>query len=204
MHYVLSVVSKNSSTYTRSSRFFLLCYLLGFHFSFAFHIKVYELFWVNSRKRCDFFLFCLFIYLDVVGLCYCSQAFSVFCNMWTAHCGAFSCCRSPVLGCPGFSSCDTWNLEHGLSGSWHVVSSQITAWTRVPCIGRWILNPRTTREVPPTLFFFFACLCLIVPSPFVEGDYLRSIILPSLLCQRSTDYAASVFLILIHQWNFLN
>ena len=112
-----------------------------------------------------------------------------------------------LIGCPGFSS-DTWNLEHGLSStwrvglvaSWHVGSSQTRAWTHVPCIGKWILNPWTAREVPPLLFF-----CMWTSSCSITicwRDYLRSIILPSLLCQRSTDYAASVFLILIYEWSF--
>ena len=34
-----------------------------------------------------------------------------------------------------------------LVAPWHVESSQIKYWTRVPCIGRWILNHWTMREV---------------------------------------------------------
>ena len=48
-----------------------------------------------------------------------------------------------------------WALVHrlqqlwlvGLIALWHVGSSQIRDQTRVPCIGRWILNHWTTREV---------------------------------------------------------
>ena len=36
----------------------------------------------------------------------------------------------------------------GLVAPWHVGSSQTRARTRVPCIGRWILNHYATREVP--------------------------------------------------------
>ena len=40
----------------------------------------------------------------------------------------------------------------GLVAPWHVGSSQTRARTRVPCIGRRILNHCTTREVPRTSF----------------------------------------------------
>ena len=61
----------------------------------------------------------------------------------------------------GFSSCGTWAQQFWLSGSrvqapqlWrtglaaprHVGSSRTGARTRVPCIGRWILNHYATRE----------------------------------------------------------
>ena len=36
----------------------------------------------------------------------------------------------------------------GLVAPWHVGSSWTRAGTRVPCIGRWILNHCATREVP--------------------------------------------------------
>ena len=55
----------------------------------------------------------------------------------------------------GFSSCDLQALERRLSScatgaqfSVHVVSSRARAQTRVPCIGRQILNHCATREVP--------------------------------------------------------
>ena len=35
----------------------------------------------------------------------------------------------------------------GLAALWHVGSSQIRDQTHIPCIGRWVLDPRTTREV---------------------------------------------------------
>ena len=41
----------------------------------------------------------------------------------------------------------------GLVAPWHVGSSRSRAGTRVPCLGRRILNHCATREVP--LFFFF-------------------------------------------------
>ena len=40
----------------------------------------------------------------------------------------------------------------GLVAPQHVESSRIRDWTRVPCIGRWILNHCATREVPLYIF----------------------------------------------------
>ena len=58
------------------------------------------------------------------------------------------------LQAQGLSSCSSWALEHwlsmwcmGLVAQKHVASSWTRDWTRVPCIGRWILNHCTTREV---------------------------------------------------------
>ena len=36
----------------------------------------------------------------------------------------------------------------GLVALWHVDSSQTREQNHVPCVGRWILNHWTTREVP--------------------------------------------------------
>ena len=36
----------------------------------------------------------------------------------------------------------------GIAAPWHVESSQTRDQTQVPCVGRWILNHWTTREVP--------------------------------------------------------
>ena len=76
----------------------------------------------------------------------------------------------------GFSSCGTWAQELWLAGSraqaqelWctglaapqHVGSSRTRARTRVPCIGRRILNNGTTREA---LKFFCQLGCYIILS----------------------------------------
>ena len=73
----------------------------------------------------------------------------------------------------GFSSCGTQAQQLWFTGSrvetqqlWHVGlvapqhmgSSRTRTRTRVPCIGRRILNHCTSREVPLLLFFFFVCL----------------------------------------------
>ena len=75
--------------------------------------------------------------------------------------------RSTGSKCTGFSSCGTWAQQLWLAGSraqvqelWHtglvaprhVGSSRTRARTRVPCIGRWILNHCATREVPTEVF----------------------------------------------------
>ena len=53
--------------------------------------------------------------------------------------------------CVGFSSCGTWAQKlwrTGLVAPRHMGSSRTRARTRVPCIGRRILNHCATREVP--------------------------------------------------------
>ena len=47
---------------------------------------------------------------------------------------------------------------------WHVGSSQTRARTRVPCIGRQILNHCATREAPPRLFFNWLVGCFLMLS----------------------------------------
>ena len=84
------------------------------------------------------------------------------CGARASHCGGFSCCGARALGAQasvvvarGLSSCGSWALEcrlsslwcTGLVAPWHVGSSRTRARTRVPCIGRQILNHCTTREV---------------------------------------------------------
>ena len=45
-------------------------------------------------------------------------------------------------------------MHTGLVALQHVGSSWTRARTRVPCIGRWILNHSATREVPVRWFFY--------------------------------------------------
>ena len=96
------------------------------------------------------------------------------CGARTSHCGGFSCCGARALGtrasvvvAHGLGSCGSQAQQLWLTGSrvqaqqsWrmgpvaprHVVSSRTRARTRVPCIGRQILNHCATREA---LYFFF-------------------------------------------------
>ena len=50
----------------------------------------------------------------------------------------------------------------GLVAPRHVGSSRTRAWTCVPCIGRWILNHCSTREVPLYLFDILIIMYLVV------------------------------------------
>ena len=66
-----------------------------------------------------------------------------------------------------FSSCGTqaqqlWRM--GLVAPRHVGSSQTKARTRVPCLGRWILNHCATREAP--YLWFLICIFLMTSSIF--------------------------------------
>ena len=97
------------------------------------------------------------------------------CGARASHCGGFSCCgpwalgiRASLIVACGLRSCGSRVLEGrlsscgarapdaqaqqlwhtGLVAPWHVGSSQTRARTRVPCIGRQILNHCATREVP--------------------------------------------------------
>ena len=84
------------------------------------------------------------------------------CSAWASHCGGFSCgarapgARPSVVVVRGLSSCGSWALERRLSSCLaaprHVGSSRTRARTRVPCIGRQILNHCATRGVPSGLF----------------------------------------------------
>ena len=64
-------------------------------------------------------------------------------------------CTAPVSHCgpsldakQGLYSTGSIVGHTGLGDPWHVESSQIRGWTRVPCIDRWTFNHWTTREVP--------------------------------------------------------
>ena len=104
----------------------------------------------------------------VVGLLLCvgflylrSAGASLCCSVWSSHCSGSSCCGAQALGHMGFNSCtwgyssySLWAPEYGLSSCgtqvivvlWHVGSSWSRDQTRVPCIGRWVLNYCATRE----------------------------------------------------------
>ena len=71
---------------------------------------------VRLEPKCFFFIY---LFLGVLGLCCCAQAFSSNgmwkllsrCSAWASHCGSFSCCKARALGAW------TWVVvAHGLSG----------------------------------------------------------------------------------------
>ena len=84
------------------------------------------------------------------GLCCCSQAFSS-CSekglFFLVVCRLLVATASPVaehrLYVCGLSSCG----HGGLAPPQPVKASQASKGNCVPCIGRWILNPWSTREV---------------------------------------------------------
>ena len=107
------------------------------------------------QKRKSYLFICLFIFGCVGSLLLCTG----FLQLWRAgatllHCTGFSLrwlllLRSTDSRRVGFSSCGTWVLQlwrTGLVAPWHVGSSRTRDQTRVPCIGRWILNHCATRE----------------------------------------------------------
>ena len=98
----------------------------------------------------------------MLGLRWCARAFSS-CGecglLFVAVCGLLMqwlLLWSTVSRLTSFSSCGSRALERrlsscgarGLVAPWHVGSSQTRARTRVPCIGRQILNHCATREAP--------------------------------------------------------
>ena len=119
----------------------------------------------------------------VLHLCCCMQTFSS-CSTWVPHHCGFSSCRVWALGHAGFSSCGSqaqysWfagSRVQGLVASQHMASS----WTRDPtcvsCIGRWILNHWTTKEVMGTSFIIFVLVhgCMgLVASQHMDSSWTR-------------------------------
>ena len=84
--------------------------LVIFHSSISFLLKRPSCSFWKKKKR-------LFIninlFLTVLGLCCCAQAFST-CGeqgllfSQASYCCGFSCCRAWAVGCAGFSSCGLW------------------------------------------------------------------------------------------------
>ena len=96
-----------------------------------------------------FFKFIYYLFLAVLGLRFCARAFSscgkrgplFHCVAWASHYRGLSCCGARA---PDAQAEQLWLT--GLVAPRHVGSSQTRAQTRVPCIGRQILNHCATRE----------------------------------------------------------
>ena len=110
------------------------------------------------------------------------------CGARASHCGGFSCCGAQALGTQASavvarglqylwvvgSRAQTQQLwRTGLAAPRHAGSSRTRARTRVPCIGRWILNHCSTREGPA--LFFFSFFFLPSPPPQVSVSLLASL-----------------------------
>ena len=128
-------------------------------------------------------LLILFIYLWLHWVFVAARGLSL-----VAVCGLLIAVASLVAehGLQGFSSCGMgarqlwlagsgWQAQQlwctGLVAPWHVGSSRTRARTRVPCIGRRILNHCATREVPVLQFFFlsFQMYFISTVTPYVNG-----------------------------------
>ena len=96
-------------------------------------------------------LFIFYFWLQWVLLC------PGFFQLWQA--GATLYCVVRGFYCRGFPCCRARATVHGIQQSWatglaapwYMGSSRTRDQTYDPCIGRWILNPWTTREVTPSL-----------------------------------------------------
>ena len=147
--------------YMQNSLLSLCGFLLSRIFPFTFFCVCVWLHWV-------------FLAVHGLSLVVASGA-TLHCGARASHCGGFSCCRARPLGVrasvvaacglsrcgtralesASFSNCSAWAQQlwcTALVAPQHVGSSWTRDQTRVPCIGRQILNHSATREVPPLYF----------------------------------------------------
>ena len=101
-----------------------------------------------------FWLHCVFIVVHRLSSATASRGYP------SLQCTGFSLqwplwLHSMSSGDEAFSSCSMWAQQLwciGLAALWHVGSSQIRYQTRVPYIGRQILNHWTSREISTIIF----------------------------------------------------
>ena len=141
----------------------------------------------HFKKIFNFFIGCVGSLLLCAGFLQLRQVrATLHCGAWTSHCGGFSCCGAWALGAQaqqlwhvGPRACRlqqlVWQAQQlwlagsraqaqqlwcmGLDAPWHVGSSRTRDQTRVPCVGRRILNHCTTREVPRPIAFCCVLFC---------------------------------------------
>ena len=154
----------------------VLLVLLGFATFSSYYLLLYLLPAVSFSF--SVFYFYLFIYFGCVGSLLLLMGFSLAeasGGYSSLRCTGFSLRLLLLLWSTGsrrmdFSSCGMWAQQLWLVGSraqvqqlwytglvapWHVGSSRTRARTRVPCIGRRILNHCATREAPVSVYFRF-------------------------------------------------
>ena len=118
--------------------------------------KTQKLYFICLSFLCFFLI--LFIYLFIFGCVGSSFLCEGFLQLWrvgatlhrgarASHCRGLSCCRAQA---PDTQAQQLWLT--GLVAPWHVGSSQTRPRTRVPCIGRQILNHCATREALALVF----------------------------------------------------
>ena len=123
--------------------------------------QLHNIFLVQKMAHSRFFFLIYLLYIFIFGCIGSSLLRAGFSLRWLLL------LRSTGSRHAGFSSCGLWAQQLWLAGSRaqaqqlrrtglvasrHVGSSRTRARTRVPCIGRRILNHCVTREVPPQLF----------------------------------------------------
>ena len=77
------------------------------------------------------------------------------CGAWASRCSGVSCCAARALE-RRLSSCGA----QGLVAPRHVGSSRTRAQTRIPCVGRQILNHCATREAQKVTLEYVCALML--------------------------------------------
>ena len=114
----------------RNLLFSLYAYMCICHYSRFFHVSISSFMYSIPFTN---FVFTPPSVFGCTGSSLCVQA---------SHHGASSGCRAPALGSR------VWELRFtGLVTPQHVGSSGTRDQTHVPCMGRWILNHWTTREI---------------------------------------------------------
>ena len=107
---------------------------MWFHFFFFFQfLSVFLFWWAGSLLPCGL----------SPGV---ASGGCPLCGAQASHCCGFSCCEVRAQ----------WLWHMGLVAPWDVESSWTKDWTYAPCIGRWILNHWTTREVPWSWIFMLS------------------------------------------------
>ena len=103
--------------------------------------------------------------------------------------------RSTGSRCVGFSSCGTWAQQlwrTGLVAPRHVGYSRTRDWTRVPCIGRRILNHCATREVPDYFSFSIVSSSSAKALPIIiQNNTIVPLPLPNMACKMLTRFFLS-------------
>ena len=109
--------------------------------------------------------------MAVLGLRFCARAFSS-CGKGghsSSRCAGLSLSRPLLLRSTGSRRAGSVILLTGSVAPRHVGSSQTRARTRVPCIGRQILNHCATREAQYSFSYFNISNSVVLLEPFFSN-----------------------------------